>query len=515
MKMGKKKKGSKKGSKKASSKGNSGVKTIVRTGEEKLWVKRLAISEESRSQHRNNASSLVAQNTKLQSDLQSAERDAIEVIAHFNQQLAKKEQENGELVKQLKSIKRLQQEEIAELQKIADDKVLTLKDRCESAERLLAQVQADVESLREWKDKRQQMRDELEALKADNELAKKQYEEFLEKKEEKFMEERIRLRKETEAEIERLASSAHSTAVAGLDATTRKTYTENVRLSEELAITNAENERLVNVNEGALRRNIEMECELAEAKQLATQSVVKMKKQEKAMKALKEKVVQLESTLGLCVREFEHEREMIVAQVDEATDSTRADLDAAHRALALKAAENKRIRHLAKYIVEQRSEMEIFFHEALDSVRSEISRSRKLYELSVKEQYKRDMLEGNRNGMLPPIKTSDSIKADYEAAAKMPDNLDQVDIRDLTWEQKETVLRRLFAKMNEAKKLASMSGSAVSQPLRTNPKSMPSIRSSSSFASISAPHHSVSADDSADDGKSFFLTNYDDQDLST
>jgi len=82
-----------------------------------------------------------------------------------------------------------------------------------------------------------------------------------------------------------------------------------------------------------------------------------------------------------------------------------------------------------------------------------------MYEQEIKEAHNKQMLEGHRTGLLPPImtfgaasKSTNSVHADYEAAAKMPNLDEEVDIRELTWEQKELVLRRLFAKMNVAKK---------------------------------------------------------------
>ena len=187
-------------------------------------------------------------------------------------------------------------------------------------------------------------------------------------KQDKFLEEKIRLRKETDAEISQLASTAHAAAVAGLDATTRKTYKENVRLAEELSITKGENDRLNDAYAKTLAKATLLESQKTEAEMLAKQSVIKAKRHQQDMAALREKADKLETALSHCVREFERERALIIARTEEATEGTIADLSAAQRALKLKAAENKRIRHLAKYIVEQRSEMEVFFQESLMTV---------------------------------------------------------------------------------------------------------------------------------------------------
>jgi hypothetical protein len=59
-------------------------------------------------------------------------------------------------------------------------------------------------------------------------------------------------------------------------------------------------------------------------------------------------------------------------------------LVAAHRALKLKTAENKRIRALAKKVVQQRSETEQFFAESLGETREIIVAQRADFEKALK-----------------------------------------------------------------------------------------------------------------------------------
>ena len=138
-------------------------------------------------------------------------------------------------------------------------------------------------------------------------------------------------------------------------------------------------------------------------------------------------------------------------------------------------------------------------------VKTEISRSRAMYEKEIKEAHNKQMLEGHRTGVLPPImtfgaasKSTNSVHADYEAAAKMPNLDEEVDIRDLTWEQKEIVLRRLFAKMNVAKKAP-----PAAPPV--SPGNFSIMASSLKTAPSTAP---IPEDADEDDGStnSFFLT---------
>lgn len=430
----------------------------VQTAEEKLWAKRLQISEVSRSTHRSNASTLVAENSRLQTDLQAAERDAVEVITHFNQQLAKKEQENLALEESLKEQKRQSQEDQAELKRSFAAKYSKLEEELVEKDRQLAKAKNEIEGLHNWSEMRHDMRSELDLLKADNESAKRKYDEFMEQTEEKFTQARIRWQQEKEAEIERLASNAQDVAIDGLDKATRSVYADNVRLSEELAINKAENERLAALSKKTQLLCDDLNSKTEESQKLARHSVTKARDQNKLVEELKAKVASLEAALSNVIRDFDDERARLIERADGLTMETRADLGAATRALTLKTAENKRIRHLARYVVEQRSELEVFFHEALDEIRAEIARSRQLYEKSLKAEHRRRMVEGQKSGVLPPIKASSAVHAEFDEARNLQELADGVDIRDLTWEQKETVLRRLFAKLNTAKKLPSSNG---------------------------------------------------------
>ena len=84
--------------------------------------------------------------------------------------------------------------------------------------------------------------------------------------------------------------------------------------------------------------------------------------------------------------------------------------------------ENKRLKNLTKEIIEARNETEIFFLDALNEAKMD------LYKLK-KEKYKR--------GSFFPI-----LKNYYKI------NNQKVDIRDLTPEMREKILRNLFEKIN-------------------------------------------------------------------
>lgn len=91
---------------------------------------------------------------------------------------------------------------------------------------------------------------------------------------------------------------------------------------------------------------------------------------------LHEKVETLEKSLSHVVREFETE---LVSQKDVArieNDSSFVEISKLQRVVDLKTKEMNRVKKLAKNILEQRTEMERFFLEALEQVKLEIAANR-------------------------------------------------------------------------------------------------------------------------------------------
>eukprot|EP00041_Stephanoeca_diplocostata_P018500 m.387605 g.387605 ORF g.387605 m.387605 type:complete len:493 (+) comp21033_c0_seq7:302-1780(+) len=460
-KKGSKKNGKKKGSKKSVSKKKSstGVKSNVVTAEERLWAQRYKISEASRSVHRANASTLVQENDRLQDDLQTAEREALEVITYFKEQRVEKEREVQQMQEVLRQERRNFEEEKADLKAACERELVQKSTLVQEQNKRIQVLEAELSTLAEWNKNRNDMLAAVEQLKRDSEDAKLEYERYIQTKEEKFKEEKVRLRRETEAEISQLAANAHAVAVAELDDTTVKTYKDKVRLTEEVRINKRECERLAAENAG-LRQKLEDTMNTSrDAELLARASVARTKTAEERVKDLEDQVASLETALSTTIQDFDAERSMLTAQVESKSTTTVVELAAAQRALKLKTAENKRIRLLARHIVEQRSEVEQFFHEALGEIRTEIARNRAKFAKESKETQQRQVLEGAKSGVLPPIQTfgrgstsTNSLQQAFDDAAILPSLTDgsHMDIGDLTWEQKETVLRKLFAKMNAA-----------------------------------------------------------------
>lgn len=140
---------------------------------------------------------------------------------------------------------------------------------------------------------------------------------------------------------------------------------------------------------------------------------------------LKAKVTSLDKALQLKVRELEQAHE----QQREMTVSIpvgKVELENLQKALAARERELGHIKRLARAVVEQRTELEQFFCEALDQVKQEIRESRLRCKEEELQAYRWRLREATAGRMkFPPIRTfrenshsPNPVRSDTEVAAR-------------------------------------------------------------------------------------------------
>jgi hypothetical protein len=180
----------------------------------------------------------------------------------------------------------------------------------------------------------------------------------------------------------------------------------------------------------------------------------------------------MEHSLSHVVKEFERERDLIGTHARKELQQVQTIAQKLNKNLMKKTAEMKHIKRLSQHILNQRSDVEKFFMEALEdilvSVRKERAEQRKKDIQEYNQKIKRAMI-GKAADMpfvqsfrprvvnhidlinAPPLpsifdekkeKVGEEVKNEEETPAM------NVDIGDLKWTDKERVLRLLFAKMN-------------------------------------------------------------------
>lgn len=91
---------------------------------------------------------------------------------------------------------------------------------------------------------------------------------------------------------------------------------------------------------------------------------------------LQDKVVSLEQSLTMLVKEFEEEKRVMQECHASHLEQSRAELVTLQRRHELQDREMTHVKKLARKILDERSEIEIFFLEALAHVRKEIAVNR-------------------------------------------------------------------------------------------------------------------------------------------
>ncbi|CAF0840532.1 unnamed protein product [Brachionus calyciflorus] len=223
----------------------------------------------------------------------------------------------------------------------------------------------------------------------------------------------------------------------------------------------AEIENLKKINQNLLIENDKLNGQNADMTFLIKEKIDTNTKQSKQIKELQAKIEVLEKSLSQVIREFETERESLIHKCKLEMESGSIELEKMKRALELKNKEMNKVKKLAKNILEQRSDIERFFLDSLDYVKKQVSINRNEYRKEANQMYNNRMLAAYNGQMeYPKVKTfskkfdansTNNVFNDLEQAVKWQ-GVDKVfDLNDLTWEQKEQVLRELFARMNGVK----------------------------------------------------------------
>uniref|UniRef100_K1QSB4 Basal body-orientation factor 1 n=1 Tax=Magallana gigas TaxID=29159 RepID=K1QSB4_MAGGI len=455
---GKKGKKGKKGSKK-----NESIAKIA-AANSKVWETRLEIAETSKQEYREHANQLVKENDQLQDMIRITEKDTIECFTLLQKKDEEKKNEN-ERLKQ--SIRELKKEHRKEKENIVEDfstQINELEEKVSEKTREVELMQSELKVVKEFRRKRGQMQKELDDIKESMYNANRDHKGTLTRMEQKFFEEKMRLQQEANQKIAELAERAHTEAISNLDETTKSVYKENVRLSEALSYHMKEGEVLKKLRDKLQEENEQLRGDKELNDMMVQEKIVQVKQQKEQIRQLTEKIQTLEKSLSHMSREFNTEKRSIMQQARTENEAAKIELAKLQRVIDLKTREMNKVKRLAKNILDQRTELERFFLESLEQVRNEINANQAQYRVDAQAAYQQKMLKAFAGkGDFPKIRTfnksdisTNSVYKDLEAAEKMYDISGKVDISDLTWEQKERVIRYLFARMNGGAKVTKM-----------------------------------------------------------
>ncbi|RNA19192.1 basal body-orientation factor 1-like [Brachionus plicatilis] len=402
-KKSKKGKKDKKG-KKNEAKDESIIKMAERNAN--IWEAKLKMSEFQKENIKETARQLVEENSSLLDYLNQNEKDTIDVVAYLRKVDADKENEISDLKEELRNINSVHQADKDAVINEFTAKVNDLQDMLDRKTHEYDLVMNELNQLKDFRKRKIQMQKELDEIKEAMVQNEKEHKEQTSRIEQKFFEEKMRLQIEANKKIEELAEKAHDAAIKNLNDITRNVYKENVQLTESYRINMAEIEKLRKLNQSLAFENDKLKAQNGDMTSVIKEKIDSNAKQSKQIKEFQSKIEILEKSLSQVVREFETERESVIYRCKLETESSAIELEKVKRTLELKNSEMNKVKKLAKNILEQRSDIERFFLEALDYVKKQIVINRNEYRKEANQMYNSRMLAAYNGQMeYPKIKT--------------------------------------------------------------------------------------------------------------
>ncbi|XP_059951819.1 basal body-orientation factor 1 isoform X1 [Mesoplodon densirostris] len=417
-----------------------------------LWEARLEVAELSRIEYRDTCRRLAKCNEELKKQQYRMEKDTMSVLNY----LKKQDQEKDNLIEKLKQQLNETEEKAQEEKEKLEQKYTELEGQFHQKAREIGMIQTELKTIKQCQKRKIQVEKELDDLKEGLRNTEQKHQEILRRLERRFLEEKHRLEKEAEKKIIMLADRAHHEAVVQLNNAGRAVFKENIYLQKALAYHLKEADALQK-NSQKLQ---ETETFLLQQKEindlLVKEKITQLTQQRLQIQTLQKKAVSLETALSCMTKEFETEVLKLQQQAMVENQAGRIEIFKLQRLLQMKDKEMNRVKKLAKNILDERTEVERFFLDALHQVKQQILFSRKHYKQVAQAAFNFKMREACAGRTeYPKIRTFDgrehstnSVNQDLMEADKWTDIQGNMDIGDLTWEQKEKVLRLLFAKMN-------------------------------------------------------------------
>lgn len=434
---------------------------------------------------------LQAENESLRERHEKREQETHEFVAYFQKEIQTRDKQITKLTEELASAKlshalemetTLQSKE-AEYQQMH----ASFSTKEESFTEQVFFLKDELNQLEMFKDMKETIHDKMKELETELQQEKAQAHDQVRALERKFLEEKARLQKEHEKKIEIVKQQAKEDARNGLDADTRKIVTDNRRMGEELRFQLQMTDELQQEKQffEARAKKFGMEMQIAQAKE--SEYASQAQRQTREIKQLRASIKDLEKKMTESLAAIEREKYVEVSKNGRELEDMSLDVDGLRRLLRLKNKELRNLRRLAQTILDQRTEVEQFFIDALALVKSEIQDERKRQHDLDAERYHMEVkrsqgmraslrfpkLQSPKAGPVPPPSAGAASTTTRHFSEK-------VDLRQLTWEERERVLRLVFAKINGTQSYAD----ASPPPDRSPP---PSSSSSSSASFDAAP----------------------------
>lgn len=458
--MGKKSKkgGKKKGAAKKKSSLNRDDELLQAVTNSKLLQNKLVLVEKQRDDYRATCKRLADENENVTNSLYQAERDTIEIIQVLKRQNIDQESTINDLTSQIESIQRQSESLADKLNAEFKESRENFKAEITKKTSEVSILQKELANVREFRKDKAQITSELRELYEQLEFHKNENNEIQNKMDQKFFIEKIKMEREANHKIGKYAEKAQKEAIAAMEETTKKVFRDNVHMSEAITLHMDRKDELEKENKKLLSQCTRLRQELEINQLTVTENVRQTNKAKDKILALKDKVSMLEVALEDNRKKSKEETALMLSTNRQSHNSDY--IRHLESNAKLRDREMKKLKLLTRKIVDERSQMQKFFLDALNQVENEIKNARQDFSKKSKVHYNKAMAAAAAgNGPLPQVQTFSKSKHstnDLDNELGLAQDWSNVekgsDISDLTWEQKEKVIRLLFVKMNGLEK---------------------------------------------------------------
>ena len=364
---------------------------------------------------------------KLEEEREAEKKESYEVAEHLRKELAFKTDKIIKLEALIEK-KDIETEEMkANLEKQHSNKIEALEnkweDRLKDKDKEVDSLTTELLAIQTFKNTKVQYEEEKEALKDEIDQLREGEDIRLSELERKFIEQNNEQKVEFEQKIEHLKRNAEADIDERLDASMKRILQQNRKLAEELHMHVQETSVLQRNKKRLEEENRVLTRELDIKKEAEQEYAKRGLKQAQELKDTSKKIQMLEKSLSQTVDELKGEKETLRKKGEKERRELQSEIEMCRRALKLKTRELKNIRKLAREVLMQRSNVENFLISSLTAVKDNIK----------KEQ-----------SILPSISQERGL----------PTNA-KIDIAELSWEDRERILRLLFSKINSQTQHAS------------------------------------------------------------
>ncbi|GAB9467953.1 hypothetical protein Gpo141_00005281 [Globisporangium polare] len=435
---------------------------------------------------------LQEENETLRARHEKREQETHEFVSYFQKEIQTRDKQITKLTEELAGAKLSHALELEATLALKESEYQQMHQSFSSKEESFTEqvffLKEELNQLEMFKDMKETVHNKMKGLETQLQQEKEQGHDHVRDLERKFLEEKARLQKEHEKRIEIVKQQAKEDARNGLDADTRKIVTDNRRMGEELRFQLQMTEELQKEKQDfeARAKKYYMEMQISKAKE--DEYAAQAQRQAREIKQLRSTIKDLEKKMTESLAASERDKYVEVSKNGRELEEMVLDVDGLRRLLRLKNKELRNLRRLAQTILDQRTDVEQFFIDALEYVKREIVDERKrTHDLEI-ERYHMEMKksQGLRTSASLRFPKLQSPKASMDAGPSTAvvaggastsggrHFSEKVDLRQLTWDERERVLRLVFAKINGMQSFADAeSGSSLSPQ-----SSSPSLRAS-------------------------------------